>query len=543
MQRSLRSRVLGLAGLAVLGAAAALALVARQTLNDIERDISQARLRVAETLASQAGRDVVADLETLQGVRAAPGIDLSDDDSGPEQRALASAVRNLRVADAVCFASPQGRVLSCEPSTERSGINAPIAARILVAAVAAERPVVTPFFDVGGRRESLAIVPIVPFDRDPEGAVVGLIDANHAKLLTLLPAPAGLTVGIFDTSGTSALQAPFPKQWTEAPIPGTSWIVRTADAAQAETDPVAELRHRELWAAPLLTLIAMLLAWGLSVSVTRPVATLTRAAERIAAGDLSQPIAGEGRDEIGRLAAALEEMRSRLKQSLESVQRRLLRRVMAAQEDERRRVARELHDETSQLVAALGIGLQTAAATTPAPAKRTLTDLIAVVDRMHDGLHRIIVNLRPSVLDDLGLDAAIHWLADHQLGEAGIASRCELHGLDDCRLPPEVETTVFRAVQEALTNCARHSGASSVLIQGGIEAGRLWIEIEDDGEGFDVEQVHPGGDSLRGIGLLGMRERLELVGGTVHIDSALGQGTRVSMEMPVAISELAGAHA
>ena len=541
MQRSLRSRVLGLAGLAVLGAAAGLALVARQTLNTIESDMARARLRLTEALAFQAGRDVVADLETLQGVRAAPGVDLGDADLAPEERALASAARNLRVADAACLTSAQGTALDCVPSTERADISAPIARRIIVAAVAAHRPVVTPFFDVNGHRDSLAIVPIVPFDRDAEGAVVGVIDAGGPKLLALLPAPAGVTAGIFDTSGTPAFLSRFPNQWTEAPVQGTAWVVRTADASEADTDPVAELRHRELWAAPLLTAVAMLLAWGVAVSVTRPVATLTRAAERIAAGNLSQPIPVAGDDEIGRLAAALEEMRSRLKQSLESVQRRLLRRVMTAQEDERRRVARELHDETSQLVAALGIGLQTAAATSSTPAKNTLNDLVAVVDRMHDGLRRIIVNLRPSVLDDLGLDAAIHWLAEHQLADAGIASRCELHALEDCRLPADVETTVFRAVQEALANAARHSGASSVLIQGGIDEGRLWIDIEDDGEGFDPEEARPTGDSLRGVGLLGMRERLELVGGTLRVESALGQGTRVRMEIPATVSDLAGA--
>ena len=210
--------------------------------------------------------------------------------------------------------------------------------------------------------------------------------------------------------------------------------------------------------------------------------------------------------------------------------------MISAQEDERKRIARELHDETSQTLAALGIGVDLALAACDEPpagtARRRLADVRALVKRMHGELHRMIVNLRPSVLDDLGLAAAIRWFADRQLASAGIAVRCEVNELDE-RLPPEVETATFRAVQEALVNVSRHASADSVLVQGTLSKGRLVIEIEDDGVGFDQAAVVRSAESLRGVGLLGMRERIEILGGTITIDSAPGSGTRVLFSVPV----------
>jgi signal transduction histidine kinase len=158
-------------------------------------------------------------------------------------------------------------------------------------------------------------------------------------------------------------------------------------------------------------------------------------------------------------------------------------------------------------------------------------ELQALVERMNRGLRRLIVNLRPAVLDDLGLAAAIEGLADSQLRRAGIAARCELGDLQDCRADSSIEIAVFRVVQEAILNIVRHSAATAVLLQGGFKDGRLWIDIEDDGRGFDAAAIEPDETTLRGIGLLGMRERMELIGGRLQIDSAPGEGTRVKLEV------------
>jgi signal transduction histidine kinase len=211
----------------------------------------------------------------------------------------------------------------------------------------------------------------------------------------------------------------------------------------------------------------------------------------------------------------------------------LLRKVISAQEDERRRIARELHDETSQTLSALAIGLETALAKYPSDVSRArLVDAKALAVRTINELHRIIYDLRPSVLDDLGLLSAIRWYAERHLESRGISLRCEFAGTET-RLAPETETALFRVVQEAVTNIAKHARADTVLIQSAERDGMLTIEIEDDGQGFDPSTLPPPAARERGLGLLGMRERVELLGGTLILDSAPGQGARIAVSVPL----------
>ncbi|MGZ6143402.1 MAG: sensor histidine kinase, partial [Myxococcales bacterium] len=239
-------------------------------------------------------------------------------------------------------------------------------------------------------------------------------------------------------------------------------------------------------------------------------------------------------DEVGRLGEALEHMRVALKDSLV---RQLLARTLTAQEHERRRVARELHDETSQSLAALVMRIRAALADAPeGPLRAKLIDAAALAVRTLDEVHRMIVDLRPSVLDDLGLKSAIVWYAERNLKTRGIAVRCEFADLDE-RLPPQHETAVFRVVQEAMNNIARHAGAESVLIQAAVKDGALSVEVEDDGEGFDPSAIAATPTDGRGWGLLGMRERVEMLGGTLRIDSAKGRGTHVALTMPLSSSK------
>jgi signal transduction histidine kinase len=212
----------------------------------------------------------------------------------------------------------------------------------------------------------------------------------------------------------------------------------------------------------------------------------------------------------------------------------LLLKVIVAQEDERRRIARELHDETSQALTALNVGLKTAImapAASPDDVKRRLAPLKTQASGMLEEIQRMIRDLRPSLLDDLGLISAIDWYAEARLKTENIQVEWEIVGTER-RLSRELETTLFRVAQEAISNIARHAHAENVSIVLGFEDKMVTLEIEDDGKGFVPEEslsaIRAGG----AYGLLGMRERISLLGGELLIESQIGEGTRIQVKIP-----------
>jgi len=327
------------------------------------------------------------------------------------------------------------------------------------------------------------------------------------------------------------------------------WQVSLHQPRNEVLGPLLTERTRLLIIAPLLVIFVVLFSWGATHSVTEPLKALNVAARRIADGDLEAPVPPQADDEVGRLGRSLETMRVALKKSVDDLTRSrgileqrvedrtrelrmLLTKFVSAQEDERRRIARELHDETCQTVAALGMKLDAALApSTPEQKQERLKEARAFASRTLAEVHALIYELRPAVLDDLGLFPAIRWLADHHLTPAGIDFRCEVC-LAERKLPGEHQTTLFRAIQETIRNVARHSGATQVLVQVEERGRELVVEIEDDGHGFDPESVGAPGPSGRGLGLLGMRERMSIIGGSVEIISSADAGTRVVLRAP-----------
>ncbi|MDP2917262.1 MAG: GAF domain-containing sensor histidine kinase [Dehalococcoidia bacterium] len=221
-------------------------------------------------------------------------------------------------------------------------------------------------------------------------------------------------------------------------------------------------------------------------------------------------------------------------QRQDAIRGELLRDIYLVQEEERRRIARELHDETCQTLTSLSTSLETTIRKLPAGSdgtRGTLRKCQTVSDGILEGIHRLIYELRPTLLDDLGLAAATRWLVDTILKPAGVKASFAVTGRER-RLDSELETTLFRVMQEAMRNIARHAGAENAEIS--LHFGKKALEayVTDDGSGFDVESAIRSKNRPRGLGLLGMKERVELVGGTLTIASDK-DGTRIFIRLPV----------
>src|SRR6476659_690057 len=212
----------------------------------------------------------------------------------------------------------------------------------------------------------------------------------------------------------------------------------------------------------------------------------------------------------------------------ERVERDTVRRVVEAQELERRRLARELHDETGQALTSILLGLKAIRGSdSDEDAERAEGALRELVVQALQDVRSLAVELRPSALDDFGLTAALERLASTFEEQSQVVASLE-SSLGDERLPSEVETVLYRLVQEALTNVVKHAGASRVLIVLTRDDDGIGARIEDDGRGFAEQDVREGA-----LGLVGMRERLALVGGTLEIESTPASGTALVAYVPL----------
>ena len=585
--------------------AAAIAGLGWSALSRVEEGLLSDRVTLARTIAARIAGALTRDLDPLLSLGAVP-VPEDVGYAGPAAAAaVADAWHRSRLLHDVYLLSTSGEVLLREPARPGGGPSECGAARAaLETALARAGPTASGLLSEGpGRHRLVVLVPL----RGPVGGPVralaaACLDPESHRLLALVtgtaPGRKG-SVDVVDADGTtflstdrSRLYRAYPRDHIAgrlaagaagtppageadeegrrelvavSPIEGFPWavVVRQPRAeALAATDAVT---RRLVWMVPVLGLLALGLAVGAAHAVRRPLAVLTREAERIAGGALSPPIPVLPSDEVGRLGRAFERMRVALAGSLDEVRRvnegleervrqrteelsrlyreladreearlKLLRKVIAAQEEERKRIARELHDETCQTITALALRAEGAAELCGSDeGRKRLGDVTGLARRALDDLHRVIFDLRPSVLDDLGLFPAIRWFADRNLVPRGISVRYDFEDLDDLRLPPERETAVFRAAQEALTNVVRHARAATVVVEADVTGGRLKISVQDDGEGFDPATVSAPSTSGRGLGLLGMRERLELLGGEATIESEPGEGTTVVLEVPV----------
>lgn len=749
----------------------------------IDRTLNE-RLVLAKTAAELTDHVLNQNLRYLQDVAMNPDIDIHDEDVEPERRAVRDAYFHSIFADGVYILDVNGKVIWREPARP-DGLRDEFPSYPHVKeALETGRPLISNVYQTPTTlRPTISVLyPIRDSRRQVVGVVGGDVDVTNPTLSSIIqPVQVGTSGysqivdgnGIVVASGRqqdilkesdhgnflAALirdkrtsmgtchdcheTAQSAQRETEvmafAPLSSTSWGITIRQSESEALAPTERLRQQFIFFSLTMLTLASLLAWAITQSIVRPVSMLTAAAQRIAAGNLTEDIKPVAEDEIGMLAKSFDEMRIRLKESLEKIQtwnrelesrvqlrtrelkasqgqllqrneelqlmnaignavsqslnlqkilesaleqvvsfsgadaaiitlypdangegemavfrgrseevasaaarygpcrrrsgesercdhlpaercvlresileaqsghpgeqdseepveitcvgicskgetlgklciaaRRnqqatqidsellasiarqiavavenarlyreveqkeelrgeLLRKVISAQEEERKRIARELHDETSQALAALGLALETASvapAKSVAEVKRRISAMKPLAVRMLDEVRKLTLDLRPTVLDDLGLIPAIRWYAENRLRPQGLKVHIETAGTEH-RLSPELETVLFRVMQEAMNNVAWHAEAENVVISLDFSPSAVAIEVEDDGKGFDLAEVSRASDRGRGLGLMGMRERIALFSGSLVIDTAPGAGTRLRIEVPV----------
>ncbi len=218
----------------------------------------------------------------------------------------------------------------------------------------------------------------------------------------------------------------------------------------------------------------------------------------------------------------------------------LMRKLIGVQEDERRRLSRELHDELGQHVTALILGLRSLDRAASEEDRRTLDHLLEIANHIGQESHRLATNLRPTALDDLGLDSAVQQYLHDWRQSTQIAADYDCLGPPAQRLASHIETTVYRVAQESLCNVAKHSGAKYVSVLMEFKRNEVRMIVEDDGRGFDPGVIIPEAVSQNRIGLIGMRERVEMSGGSFELESGPGSGTTIYVRIPfdAALEEL-----
>lgn len=333
---------------------------------------------------------------------------------------------------------------------------------------------------------------------------------------------------------------------TAVPIfAGKAGVARVGLSEQRTRAMVNLVTAQLLFLTVLVSIVGIAAASFLTWLLTRPIRRLVQAANAVRQGDYTPRVRRWANDELGELADAFNAMTEGLavaraeRQERERMRAYYLKQIISAQEEERKRIARELHDETGQVLTSLLVRLKVAAET--AAPQEHLAELREIAAQALAGVRDLARELRPSLLDDLGLVAALERYLASCGSKFGLSTDFQTTGFDDDqRLPPEVEVALYRIVQEALTNVVKHAQARTVSVVLERKDGAVIALVEDDGVGFQVAstRLHLGSPETwsveqAGLGLYGMEERAALLGGTLTLESSPGQGTTVRVEIPL----------
>jgi len=477
-------------------------------------------------------------------------------------------------ADLLLFDRAATLVCAAEPAPEDRAVSALarqwIAATLRDGGLPAGTPVIRP---LDNRWVSVLSAPVRGVDGSVNGTLV-LVQLPEAFAAAL---PANAVMTILDRNGTIVARSADPHRWTGrnaagvsmtelalhhedgaaeaigvdgisrqygfSSVPELGWHIYVGIPTTIVMQPVRQMFVRGAAGGAIIILLVVALAVWLARAVERPVAALSRAAEAAAAGAFGS-VRVAGPREIAQLAETFNTMLTR---RLEAENRHvedernlkaLSDRLLLIQEEERTKIARELHDDLGQSLTALKMDVGGLVAMMPPSAasgalqNRLIGRIVATLDDTVTSVQRISSELRPSVLDDLGLLAAIEAEASRFEQRTGIECELSLPGETELRIEGPAVTAIYRIVQEALTNVSRHSNATRVELRLRQRREELLLEVRDDGRGITAEEVR----DPYSLGLIGIRERAALAGGTVHIEGVSGRGTIVSVRIPSAAS-------
>jgi signal transduction histidine kinase len=580
-----------------------LGVVSYLSVNDsIQRSLSN-RLTLANIIGKYFDSILETNLTRLYDISISGRVDFGDKDLEPARRALKAAYEYSIFTDRIFLTDVYGNVVLTYPHQEEGKINLmgiPYVSRT----ISEGKPVISDVytFESTQRKVIFALVPLRGRDGKVIGVAGGEINPTNytfTQIIKSIPASATTNIELVDSRGT-IIASNDPKRILTSsdhnkflgnliasgkstvgtchrchseeesggertndmlafvPLSSAPWGISVREPQEIVFSPSTKLKKGFLVLSLLSVATALILGIGLSRGIVKPVQALINATQRIAKGNLSEPVTASSRDEIGTLARSFDDMRIKLYESLESIHRHnielenrvmertqqirqsrnkvenLLKKLISSQEDERKRIARELHDDILQDISAFLIKLDICKLYPEKVNEERIEEMRRIALKTIDGIHTVIQNLRPSVLDDLGLEASIKWLLDKHLGERGINHYLTIHAETDKRFDPRVEITLFRIIQESIMNIARHSDAENVVVVLKTEGDSVVVEIEDDGEGFDVHSaLRHATDGGRGLGILGMKERASLLDGKLQVCSSPGKGTKVSLRIPL----------
>ncbi len=578
----------------------------------IERSLDN-RLKLANIIGKYVDHVLESNLKRLYDISLSGKVDFTDGDWGPEKKALKGAIEYSVFTGRLFFLDRRGNMVLSYPHREGERLNL-LGVPHVTRTISELKPVISDVYTMPatGRKVIFTLVPLKNKDGEVVGVAGGEIDPTNymlTQIIATIPTDSNTYIELIDSHGViiasndprriltcnerykflGGLMAekkgtvlschrckesnPDEKRERDmlafAPLTVAPWGIIVRDPQDAVFSPSTSLSKAFLVLSLIAIATTTLLAIGLSRSIVRPVRALIGATQRIAEGNLHEPVEVSSRDEIGTLSRSFDDMRIKLAQSLQSIQRYseeletrvaerteelqrsreklaiLLGEIITAEEEERKRIARELHDDTSQSLNAILISLDGIGSHFSAydPIRKQLVQIREQCMLMLKGLHQMIRDLRPPVLDDLGLESAIKWVLERHIGERGgrfsftTAGNCDdlktrCRGVLDFS---RIELVLFRVVQEAIINISKHADAKNVSVSVMFGDDSIEMEIEDDGRGFDAKEVFAAFKKgrVKGLGLLGMEERISLLDGKLTVTSEPGEGTRIEVYVPI----------